>query len=103
MTPETVARSLRLGRDSARTIGSIAEQFGVPRRTIERSIEQLRRSGRPICTGNDGVWLTQSASELQEQSQLLRKRAIQILLGSRALRATARRFSAQLSLWERVA
>lgn len=95
-----VATQLGFGRDNARTIGDIQERLNVPRRTVEAAIEQLRRSGSPVCTGSDGAWLTDSATELRQHADALRSRAVTVMLGARALRATARRYerSQQLRL-----
>jgi Mn-dependent DtxR family transcriptional regulator len=90
--PTLVAGRLLHGRDRARTIGELAESMGVPRRTVEKAIEQLRADGRPIVTGSEGVWLTDSADELRAAYRALRRRYITQAIGARVLLATARRY-----------
>jgi biotin operon repressor len=87
--PSLVATHLFWGKPV--TISQIAEDMKVSRRQVEHAIEQLRLDGTPICTGSPGVWLSQSAPELYAHAERLRSRAIHVLLGARALRATARR------------
>jgi hypothetical protein len=97
---------LGYGRDRARTIGSLQETLGVSRRIIEKAIEQLRLEGCEVCTGPDGAYLSLDSAELYQHAQALRSRAIHILLGARALRATARRHerAQQTTLpWQEVA
>lgn len=89
------------GRDHAKTIGDLAESLNVPRRTVEKGVEELRLRGVPICSGTPGVWITHDPAELLAQVEALRRRAIHQLIGARALRTTARRFARtqQLDLW----
>lgn len=92
---------LYFGRDRAVTIGQLQEQLGVSRRIVERAVEELRLSGAPICSGTEGLWLSLDARELYAHAERLRSRAIHVLLGARALRATARRHERveQTELW----
>ena len=89
--PDLLLVNLRYGRDSARTLGELAEAMGAPRRELEKATEQLRRDGRPVCSGSDGIWLTTDAAELEAQVAALRRRAVHQLVTVRSLRATARR------------
>jgi predicted DNA-binding transcriptional regulator YafY len=90
--PTLVQTHLFWGRDRAVTIGRIAEDMDASRRSVEQAIEQLRRDGSPICTGSPGVWLSVDSRELYRNADALRSRGIKVLIGARALRATARRF-----------
>jgi biotin operon repressor len=89
--PDLLRTRLFYGRDRAVTIGTLTEQLGVSRRIVERAVEELRLSGAPICSGTQGLWLSTDARELYAHAARLRSRAIHVLLGARALRATARR------------
>ena len=93
------------GRDSAITYGELAERLNVPRRTVEKAIQQMRLAGVPVITGNDGVWLAETALEAQQAAQALRRRAITQLVTARALRAAGKRMAAirQQTLWEEAA
>lgn len=81
------------GRDRARTIGALAEGMGVSRRVVEKGVEELRASGRPICSGSDGIWLTTSEAELVEQYRALRRRYIRQAVNARHLLRTAKRYA----------
>jgi biotin operon repressor len=96
--PSLVYTRLWWGRDRAVTIGSLAEVMEVSRRTVEKAVEELRRTGAPVCTGSDGVWLSNDADELEAQVEALRRRAIHQMVGARALRRTARGYRKQQQL-----
>ena len=101
--PSLVATHLFYGSDRAISISQIAEDMRVSRRAVEQAIEVLRREyGTPICTGSPGVWLTTDSAELYAHAERLRSRAIRVLIGARALRATARRHEKQkqLGMWD---
>jgi len=89
------------GRDRAATIGAIAESAGCARREVEKAAELLRADGAPLCSGAEGLWLSDSPEELLAQVDALRRRAIHQLVNARALRRTARSFARQqqLALW----
>jgi biotin operon repressor len=88
-------------RDRARTIGDLAEDMNVSRRQIEKAVETLRQSGAPICSGSEGIWLTQSGVELMAQYRALRRRALHQLSNLRSLQRTARAMAGtrQETLW----
>ena len=100
--PSLVFVQLRWGRDAARTLGDLAEDMGVSRRTVEKAVETLRATGTPICTGPDGCWLTTSEGELLEQYRALRRRYIRQAMNARHLLRTAKRFAKvqQLGMWD---
>jgi biotin operon repressor len=93
---------LSWGKDRAVTIGTLQEQLGVSRRAVEKAIESMRLEGVPVCTGSEGAWLSTDARELYAHAARLRSRAIHVLLGARALRATARRHEKvrQTTIWD---
>jgi biotin operon repressor len=82
--------NLHMGRDRAESIGSLAERMQMPRRAIEAAVEALRRSGAAICSGSEGIWLTDDPDELIDQYRRLRRRAIHQLANLRAMQRTAR-------------
>lgn len=53
---------------------TIAEAFGVPSTTIRRMINTARSSGVPICSCQNGYYLTDDRSEIQETINSLRGR-----------------------------
>ena len=97
--------NLRWGRDGARTLGELSESMGAPRRALEKAVEELRVDGKPICTGAEGVWLTDSAAELRDQYRRLRARYVKQAVNARVLLRTARRYERvqQHVLWSDVA
>lgn len=99
--PSLVAVNLRYGRDKARTIGEIAEDMGISRRTVEKAVEQMRLEGAPVISGSEGIWLTDSAEELRDAYRRLRARYIHQAIGARALLRTAQRYEKhrQTELW----
>jgi len=83
------------------TISEIAEDMKVSRRQVEKAIEELRASGRPVCSGASGVWITMNEAELVEQYRALRRRYIRQAVNARVLLATAKRYAKQqqATLW----
>ncbi len=72
---------------------ALADKMQIHPRLIEAAVQQARLEGHPICSDSDGYWLG-TAEEVLACSQRLRRRAINQLLTSRALRRTARRMAA---------
>lgn len=98
--PDLLLVNLSYGRDRARTLGELAESMGAPRRELEKAVEALRRAGKPICSGPDGIWLTDSPAELRDQYRRLRRRYITQAVGARELLRTAARLErGQLTLF----
>ena len=95
MTPAILYRYLSWGRDRAVTIGEIAEVANCPRRLVEKAVEALRADGAPLCSGPDGIYLSDDADELLSQYRALRRRAIGQLVNARRLRRTAEAFRKQ--------
>ena len=85
---------LNRGRDAAVTIGQLQERLGVNRRIVERSIEELRANGRPICSDAGGIWIADTADEVRACADRLNRRLVTQYRTVRALRATAARMRA---------
>lgn len=83
--------SLHVGRDAAVTLSDIAERLNLSRRAVEAAVEALRRGGTPVCSGSEGIWLTDSPDELIDQYRRLRRRALTQLRNLRAMQRTAAR------------
>ena len=66
--------ALLRGRDNARPISAFAEDFEVPRRVIESALQDLRRREYPVCSGSEGVWIAESAHDLDGTLGNLRSR-----------------------------
>ena len=81
------------GRDRVRTLGELSESMGAPRRALEQASEELRRSGCPLISCSQGLYLSTDQRELEAAAKSLQARAVTILLGSRALRRTARLYA----------
>jgi len=86
---DIVLTALGWGVAAAQTYAALSARLGLPRREIEAAVEELRRSGSPICTGAAGAWLTQDPAELREQYRRLRSRALHQLANLRGLLRTA--------------
>lgn len=67
-------------------IGALAERMDVPRRTVEKCVQQLRNDGWPICSGPRGIWKATTRAELEQQYREHRERALTQLRGCRGLR-----------------
>ena len=66
------------GRDAARSIGDIAEERDVPRRQVERELEEAVRMGLPVVACERGVYLATSPSEARAYAQSLRGRIVAV-------------------------
>jgi biotin operon repressor len=86
---DVVQPALGWGAAAAQTYEALSARLDLPRRDIEAAVEELRRSGAPICTGSRGVWLTQDPAELREQYRRLRRRALHQLANLRQMLRTA--------------
>jgi Mn-dependent DtxR family transcriptional regulator len=71
----------------------LAKALGVSTREVQEMILAARLGGAPICSGDEGIWLSEDAAEVAEMAARLRRRAINQLLTSRALRQTAKRMA----------
>lgn len=57
-----------------RPLNDIALETGLSRRDVEQAIHELRLGGAPICTGQAGAWVAQSAAELAASNGRLHHR-----------------------------
>lgn len=89
--PSAVLANLHRGRDGARSLSDLAEALGCPRRVLERSVQELRRRGHPIASGNEGVWIAENYRDLAETYQQLRHRVVEQSRTAWKVRATMRR------------
>lgn len=101
---DRVLLCLRYGRSDARPIDALAAMTGLPRRAVEQAIEELRRSGEPICSATSwprGVYLAATPAELAESNRALRRRLVSQYRTLRALQGALRRWQGpeQPSLW----
>ena len=94
MTPELLYANLKRGRDGARSLSELAEAAGCPRRVLERGVQELRRRGYPIASGNEGVWIAENYRDLAETYQQLRHRVVEQSRTAWKVRATMRRLRA---------
>lgn len=86
---DRVHAALGWGREQAVTIVDLARDLDMPVRSVQASVEELRRRGVAICTGSAGVWLTQDPDELLDQYRRLRGRALHQLANLRRMQRTA--------------
>ena len=96
MTTPGLVRHLRVGRGNAVTIDAIAEAAGVPRREVERAVQDARLAGFPVISGDRGLWVASSLQELVDQRERLRARA-------RTQLVTARGIDKAIAAWSRQA
>lgn len=78
------------GRDTARTIGDLAETLNRPRRSVEQAIQRLRVDGWAISSGSEGIWLA-DLEDMHATIDSLQRRLAQQYLTLRALRETEKR------------
>lgn len=73
----------------------LASKLGTTTREVELAVNAARLDGLPVISSGDGYRLGASAAEVDACALRLRRRAINQLLTSRALRNTARRMAAK--------
>ena len=89
MTPARLYQLLSWGRDRAVTIGALAELAGTSRRAVELAKDALIDDGAPVASGPEGIWLSESAGELESVIESGRRRLVSQYLRLRRLRRTA--------------
>ncbi|HEV8177635.1 MAG TPA: hypothetical protein VGP44_08110 [Gemmatimonadales bacterium] len=83
------------GRDTARTIGDLAETLNRPRRSVEQTIQRLRVDGWAISSGSEGIWLA-DLEDIHRTIDSLARRILQQRATLRALRDTEKRMQRAL-------
>ena len=76
--------------------------LGLPRRECERAVENLRRMGNAIGSGDEGIYLCHTREEGLAAYRRLRSRYITQAVTARAVRRAALRLpseQAELTLW----
>lgn len=68
-------------------------------RRVQSATQELRLAGWPIVSDGDGQRMENDPAVVRECAADLRRRAITILLTSRALRRTAEQMAEPLKLW----
>ena len=89
--PSAVLANLRRGKDGARSLSELAEGMNVPRRTLEKAVQELRRRGHPVASGREGVWIAENYRDLDATFQSLRHRVVEQSRTAWKVRATMRR------------
>lgn len=80
---DLILMKLNYGQEHALTQKRLAESCGGSVRAVQDALEGMKRAGRPICTGNAGVWLSDSADELRQMYRRDRARAIRQMVNNR--------------------
>jgi hypothetical protein len=88
------------GRDAAQSIGALAEASGQSRRAVERKLEEYVLSGVPIIACERGVYISDSADEIDAYADSLEDRIRSQLQRIRALRKAAEARRQPMTLWE---
>jgi hypothetical protein len=82
---------LPVGRPGARTIAELAALAGMTKREAERSLQVLVDAGEiPLVAGDAGVYLTESAAELEDYAKRLQRRIVSQYRRVRGVRKAAR-------------
>jgi DNA-binding transcriptional regulator YhcF (GntR family) len=97
---ERVLGAIPPGRDDAVTQRRLARHLGIQCRDVQAAVEELRREGYPVCTGNRGVWVTADPEEIRDQYRALRRRALHQLSNLRRMLRTAESLESPLTLWK---
>lgn len=66
--------NLKRGRDGAQSLSALSEGMGVARRSLEQAVQDLRRREYPVCSGSEGVWIAETAADLDGTLGNLRSR-----------------------------
>lgn len=91
--------NLPRGKDRAVPIGLLAESYGLSRRRVERDLEELVLAGLPIVSCPAGVYVADSAEEVERYAAQLEARIGSQLRRIRALRRWAAEQREPLTLW----
>lgn len=94
MAAQAVLAQLGWGRDNARSLSDIAEHLGWPRRAVEAAVQALRLAGKAVASGSEGVWLADSAADMDATFAQLRRRIVSQSATAWAVRSCARRMRA---------
>lgn len=71
---EKYLREYSSGKDDPVCSKEIASAFGVPRTTVRRMINTARSNGVPICSCQNGYYITDKKDEIKETIKSLRGR-----------------------------
>jgi hypothetical protein len=66
--------NLPIGERHALTQRELARRAGIPVRAVQAELQAMRLAGEPICTGDAGVWLAETADELARSNARLAHR-----------------------------
>ncbi len=72
-------------------IDRLSQVTGLPRRSVEAAVQELRLAGVPIVSGDGGVRIAETAAEVEDCVKRLQARAVTQLSTVRALRRTSQR------------
>jgi hypothetical protein len=62
------------GADAAKSIGQLAEDMNLHRRSVETLLEGMVKSGIPVIANHRGVYLAQTPQEARQYAESLRGR-----------------------------
>jgi predicted TIM-barrel enzyme len=88
------------GRDAAQSIGALAEASGQSDRAVERKVLAMVLDGTPIVACENGIYVSDSADEIDAYADSLEDRIRSQLQRIRALRKAAEARRQPMTLWE---
>ena len=84
----SVADYLSVGEDNAVHAVDLVRQMGLPsERALRLRVAAARRTGRPICSGVNGYWLSQDQKDAARCAARLRRAGVSALAAAKPLRS----------------
>lgn len=85
------------GKDNAKHQKELADIMGVSTYTFKKYVQNARRKGVNICSGNDGYWITENEAELKAFNNMLKKQALTRLKTTKPIRDSLKEYKGQLT------
>ena len=86
------------GKDNAKHQKELADIMGVSTYIFKKYVQNARRKGMNICSGNEGYWITENEAELKAFNNMLKKQALTRLKTTKPIRDSLKEYKGQLTL-----
>lgn len=86
------------GKENAIHLNALSDALGVKESTAKKYVQEARRNGLMICSGQEGYWITDNSDEIRVFETTLHKQAISRLRTTKPMRDTLKEYKGQMNI-----
>lgn len=95
---EILKAVIPIGKKNAIHLKELSEALGVKESVAKKYVQEARRKGSIICSGQVGYWIPESDTEIKSFASEQRKQALSRLKTTKPMRDSLKEYKGQISL-----